>query len=96
MEMSICKFYGMLTYGGLTFRIVPITEGIPMAFDVSKVDLSKIADQLHKYEFRWIVISQDNEIVSSGETYAEALKGVQNPDEVVMFKVPSLDHALAP
>lgn len=67
-----------------------------MALDVNKIDLSLIADQLRKYEHLWVAISQDNKIVSSGATYSEVLESVQNPEDVILFKVPPLEHALAP
>lgn len=65
-----------------------------MALDVNKIDLSVLADQLHNYECKWIAISEDNKIVSSGMTYAEVLEKVPNPEDVVLFKVPPLEYAL--
>ncbi len=67
-----------------------------MGFDPNRIDFSKIADQFYKYERMWIAISEDNQIVSSGATYAETLKRAPDPDRVILFKVPPLDYALAP
>ncbi|MGH9463569.1 MAG: DUF5678 domain-containing protein [Vicinamibacteria bacterium] len=55
--------------------------------DFRKIDLSKLGD-LHRYVGQWIAISARNEIVSHSRTYTETVKGVENPREMVLFKVP--------
>ncbi|MGH9461122.1 MAG: DUF5678 domain-containing protein [Vicinamibacteria bacterium] len=63
--------------------------------DVSKLDFVKLDRELRRYERQWIAITERNEVVGHGGTYAEALKGVKNHDAVVLFKVPPLDYSLA-
>ena len=56
--------------------------------DTSKIDFVELGPELHKYERQWIAITTRNEIIDHGRTYAEALKVVKDPREVILFKVP--------
>jgi len=64
--------------------------------ELINIDLSKLASKLSRYENLWIAITADNTIVASGKTYGETLDQVDEPERVVLFKVPPLDAALAP
>lgn len=64
--------------------------------NVSRINLAALADQLKKYENKWIAISEANKIVSSGTTYQEARKGAKEGLNIALFKVPRLDAYLAP
>ncbi|MBI3825615.1 MAG: hypothetical protein HY294_06450 [Candidatus Rokubacteria bacterium] len=63
--------------------------------DARKINFLKLGDQLRKYERQWIAITERNEVVGHGSTSTEALEGVKNPEEVILFKVPPLDYSLA-
>lgn len=79
------------------FPPLAISETTPMkTIDVSKIDFMKLGRELRRYERQWIAITERNEVVGHGDTYAEAVEGVKNPDEVILFKVPPLDYSLAP
>ena len=67
-----------------------------MKININDIDLGKLAKELRRFEEQWVAISGDNRIIASGRTYGEAVDKVENPDEVVLFRVPSLDYSLAP
>lgn len=67
-----------------------------LSLNLEKIDLEKLASELEKYENQWIAISDENVIVSSGETYSEALRGAPRRDNIILLKVPSLSASLAP
>lgn len=67
-----------------------------MNIDLSKIDLAALADRLESYEGKWIAISEENEIVCSGATYAEVTEKLQDRDDVVFLKVPPLEYTLTP
>ncbi|MBI2048833.1 MAG: hypothetical protein HY434_00580 [Candidatus Liptonbacteria bacterium] len=67
-----------------------------MKTNLNNIDLGKIAKELRRFEEQWVAISENNEIVASGNTYGETVDRVKNPDEVILFKVPALDYSLAP
>ncbi|MBI2034015.1 MAG: hypothetical protein HYT13_02870 [Candidatus Liptonbacteria bacterium] len=60
------------------------------------IDLSKLETELEHFQNKWIAISAQNKIVSSGRTYGEALEKARKEGEVVLFRVPPLDAYLAP
>ena len=64
-------------------------------FNIDKIDLSVLEDEINKHENRWIAISDQNKIVSSGKTYSEAVSNAKD-QPVVLLKVPRLDVSLAP
>lgn len=64
--------------------------------DVQRIDLSKLAPDLRRYENHWIAVSEDNEIVASGPTYGETVARVPDADKVILFRVPPVDYSLAP
>jgi|GEM_PF-3169530 len=66
--------------------------------DIKKIELEKLASEIVSCEDKWIAISATNTIVSSANTYKETVDGAKKKgfEEVVMFKVPSLDASLAP
>ena len=64
--------------------------------DPNKIDLSKIATELRRYEHQWVAISEDTRIVASGKTYGETAAKVPASEDVVLLKVPPLDYSFAP
>lgn len=65
--------------------------------NLDTIDFERFSSQLKQYERQWIAISQDNEIVSHGNTYDQALKGAyKKTHDVVLFKVPPLKYSLSP
>lgn len=64
--------------------------------DVNKIDLGKLACELILYEGKWIAVSEENKIVSSGSTYGETVDRVKNTEKVILLKVPLLNYSLAP
>ena len=59
------------------------------------INLQALEKQLKKYENKWIAISKDNAVLSSGKTYGEAVKKASAKPEAI-FKVPPLHSYLAP
>jgi hypothetical protein len=64
--------------------------------NISKIDLGKLASALTRYQNKWVAISEENKIVSSGDTYKETVDRVSNPDKVVLLRVTPPDMSLAP
>lgn len=62
------------------------------------IDLSKLGDQMRRYERQWIAVASDNTIVGHGVTYREALDDAkqQGSEDVMLFKVPPLNFSFAP
>jgi hypothetical protein len=63
---------------------------------LSRIDFNKLADKLSEYSRMWVAISEDNEIISSGRTFAETVNKVPDPEKVILFKVPATEYTLAP
>ncbi len=64
--------------------------------DIKNIDLGKLQSQLRRYENQWVAISDDNKIVSHGQTYQDAVDKVKRADDVVLLKVPPFEYSLAP
>jgi hypothetical protein len=64
--------------------------------DINKIDLSKLAKELPRYESKWIAVSENNEIVASGDSYTGTMSEVRNEGPVILLKVPPVDASLAP
>ena len=65
-------------------------------FNVKNIDLAKLAKEIKQYENQWVVISGNNKIVASGDTYGDALKNVGEREDITLFKIPSSKTLLAP
>lgn len=63
---------------------------------LQNIDLGVLGKELRQYENKWVAISGESKIVSSGSTYAEAVRKTSSKDSVVLFKVPPLGASLAP
>lgn len=63
---------------------------------IKKLDLGKLNRKMRNYENKWIAISIQNTIVSSGNTYKEAVDQIKGGQDVILLKVPPLDASLTP
>jgi hypothetical protein len=64
--------------------------------DPNRIDLSKLAEELGRFENQWVAISEENRILASGTSYQEVVNALPRPDAVVLLKVPPQDASLAP
>ncbi len=63
---------------------------------IENIDLGALSEEMRKYENEWIAVSDENKIVASGKTYAEAFRASGETPNIVLFKVPRSDAFLAP
>lgn len=64
--------------------------------NIENIDLSKLGQELEKYENQWIAVSDENEIVGNGKSYREAREKAGEQENIILFRVPSLNASLAP
>ena len=66
--------------------------------DFNNIDLSRLNNELRKFEKQWVAISNDNKIVANGVTYRETNQQARQKGmkAVVLLRVPPLDYSLAP
>ena len=67
-----------------------------MTKTIADIDPSKVKGGLGKYAGQYVVLSTKNEVLGSGVTYEDAIRGVSENSNIAIFPIPVTDVDIAP